>query len=60
VKIPTATARPSSAAALKALQGEKGLPAASSAGCLLRGIDRDAVERGQVLAQLGSTTAHHI
>ena len=27
-------------------------------GCLLRGIDRDAVERGQVLARPGSTKAH--
>ncbi len=28
------------------------------AGCLLRGIDRDAVERGQVLARPGSASPH--
>ena len=27
-------------------------------GCLLRGIDRDAVERGQVLCKPGSVTPH--
>ena len=35
-------------------QGEAG----DNVGCLLRGIDREAVERGQVLARPGSTTAH--
>jgi elongation factor Tu len=35
-------------------QGEAG----DNVGCLLRGIDRDAVERGQVLAAPGSTRPH--
>jgi elongation factor Tu len=35
-------------------QGEAG----DNVGCLLRGIDRDAVERGQVLAKPGSVTPH--
>ena len=35
-------------------QGEAG----DNVGCLLRGIDRAAVERGQVLARPGSATAH--
>jgi elongation factor Tu len=35
-------------------QGEAG----DNVGCLLRGIDRDAVERGQVLARPGSLTPH--
>ncbi|MBV41355.1 MAG: elongation factor Tu [Alphaproteobacteria bacterium] len=35
-------------------QGEAG----DNVGCLLRGIDRDAVERGQVLAKPGSITPH--
>jgi len=35
-------------------QGEAG----DNVGCLLRGIERDAVERGQVLARPGSTRAH--
>src|SRR5215470_8547492 len=35
-------------------QGEAG----DNVGCLLRGIDRDAVERGQVLAQPGSAKPH--
>ena len=32
--------------------------AGDNVGCLLRGVDRDAVERGQVLAQPGSITPH--
>jgi len=32
--------------------------AGDNVGCLLRGIDRDEVERGQVLAQPGSITPH--
>ncbi len=36
-------------------QGEAG----DNVGCLLRGIDKDAVERGQVLAKPGSITPHH-
>ncbi len=35
-------------------QGEAG----DNVGCLLRGIDRDAVERGQVLCKPGSVTPH--
>jgi len=35
-------------------QGEAG----DNVGCLLRGIDREAVERGQVLAKPGSVTPH--
>src|ERR671924_595671 len=35
-------------------QGEAG----DNVGCLLRGVDRDAVERGQVLAKPGSVTPH--
>jgi elongation factor Tu len=35
-------------------QGEAG----DNVGCLLRGIDREAVERGQVLARPGSLTPH--
>jgi len=35
-------------------QGEAG----DNVGCLLRGIDRDVVERGQVLARPGSLTPH--
>jgi elongation factor Tu len=35
-------------------QGEAG----DNVGCLLRGIDRDAVERGQVLARPGSVLPH--
>ena len=35
-------------------QGEAG----DNVGCLLRGIDRDGVERGQVLAKPGSITPH--
>ena len=35
-------------------QGEAG----DNVGCLLRGIDRDSVERGQVLAKPGSITPH--
>ena len=35
-------------------QGEAG----DNVGCLLRGIERDAVERGQVLAKPGSMTPH--
>jgi elongation factor Tu len=35
-------------------QGEAG----DNVGCLLRGIDRDMVERGQVLARSGSLTPH--
>src|SRR5207253_7287348 len=35
-------------------QGEAG----DNVGCLLRGIDRDKVERGQVLAKPGSITPH--
>ena len=35
-------------------QGEAG----DNVGCLLRGIERDAVERGQVLAKPGSITPH--
>ena len=35
-------------------QGEAG----DNVGCLLRGVDRDAVERGQVLAAPGSITPH--
>ena len=32
--------------------------AGDNVGCLLRGIERDAIERGQVLARPGSTRAH--
>ena len=32
--------------------------AGDNVGCLLRGIDKDAVERGQVLAKPGSITPH--
>ena len=32
--------------------------AGDNVGCLLRGVDREAVERGQVLAQPGSITPH--
>ncbi len=32
--------------------------AGDNIGCLLRGIDRDEVERGQVLAKPGSITPH--
>ena len=32
--------------------------AGDNAGCLLRGISRDEVERGQVLAKTGSVTPH--
>jgi len=32
--------------------------AGDNVGCLLRGVDRDAVERGQVLAKPGSITPH--
>ena len=32
--------------------------AGDNVGCLLRGIDKDAVERGQVLAKPGSVTPH--
>ncbi|MHA1517088.1 MAG: elongation factor Tu [Alphaproteobacteria bacterium] len=35
-------------------QGEAG----DNVGCLLRGVDREAVERGQVLAKPGSVTPH--
>jgi elongation factor Tu len=35
-------------------QGEAG----DNVGCLLRGVDRDGVERGQVLAKPGSVTPH--
>jgi elongation factor Tu len=35
-------------------QGEAG----DNVGCLLRGVDKDAVERGQVLAKPGSVTPH--
>ncbi|HXG78653.1 MAG TPA: elongation factor Tu [Methyloceanibacter sp.] len=35
-------------------QGEAG----DNVGCLLRGVERDAVERGQVLAKPGSVTPH--
>src|SRR5690606_31519383 len=32
--------------------------AGDNVGCLLRGVDRDEIERGQVLAQPGSITPH--
>ena len=37
-------------------QGQAG----DNVGCLLRGIDKDDVERGQVLAKPGSVTPHRI
>jgi elongation factor Tu len=37
-------------------QGEAG----DNVGCLLRGIDRDAVQRGQVLSRPGAVKAHKI
>jgi len=38
---------------------DKGM-AGDNVGCLLRGIDKEAVERGQVLAKPGSVTPHRI
>ena len=38
---------------------DKGM-AGDNVGCLLRGIDKEAVERGQVLAKPGSVTPHRV
>ncbi len=37
---------------------DEGLPG-DNVGCLLRGVERDELERGQVLAKPGSITPHH-